>query len=82
MLHAMNAAEIHEFCFQRGVNLAMTPAWQRRGILVYRTVVEKEGYNPKTDEKTITTRRVVTIDKDIPLFGKPEGKELITRITI
>jgi tRNA(His)-5'-guanylyltransferase (EC 2.7.7.-) len=45
-------------------------------------VVEKEGYNPKTDEKTITTRRVVTIDKDIPLFGKPDGKDFIERIII
>jgi len=80
MLHAMKAAELHEFCFQRGVNLVMTPAWQRRGILVYRTVVEKEGYNPKTDEKTITTRRVVTIDKDIPLFGKPDGEELLIQL--
>ncbi|HOL41858.1 MAG TPA: tRNA(His) guanylyltransferase Thg1 family protein [Methanospirillum sp.] len=80
LLHAMKAAELHELCFQRGVNLAMTPAWQRRGILVYRIVIEKEGYNPKKDEKTITTRRVVTIDKDIPLFGKPEGKDLIEQM--
>ena len=80
MLHAMKAAELHEFCFQRGVNLAMTPAWQRRGILVYRNVIEKEGYNPKTDEKTITTRRIVMIDKDIPLFGKPDGRELLCKI--
>jgi len=80
VLHAMKAAELHEYCFQRGVNLAMTPAWQRRGILVYRTIVGKEGYNPKTDEKTITTRMIVTIDKDIPLFGKPEGRNLIEGI--
>jgi len=80
MLHAMKAAELHEFCFQRGVNLALTPAWQRRGILVYRNVVQKEGYNPKKDEKTITTRRVLVIDKDIPLFGKPEGNLLIEQL--
>jgi tRNA(His) 5'-end guanylyltransferase len=77
MLHMMKAADLHELCFQRGVNLAHTPAWQRRGILVYRTVIEKEGYNPKTQEKTNTTRRVIFIDKDIPLFDTPNGERLI-----
>lgn len=80
MLHAMKSTELHEFCFQRGVNLALTPAWQRRGILVYRIVVNKEGFNPKTGERTETTRRVITVDKDIPLFGKPEGEEFLQSI--
>ncbi|PWR75026.1 tRNA(His) guanylyltransferase Thg1 family protein [Methanospirillum stamsii] len=77
MLHAMKAADIHEFCFQRGVNLAMTPAWQRRGILVYRTVAQKDGYNPKTGKQVTALRNIITIDRDIPLFTNPEGKNLI-----
>ena len=36
VLRGMSESEIHEFMFRRGVNLARTPAWQRRGTLVYR----------------------------------------------
>jgi len=35
-LRGMREHEIHELVFQRGTNLAKTPAWERRGILVYR----------------------------------------------
>ena len=28
----------------------MTPAWQRRGVLVYKKITEKEGFNPITQE--------------------------------
>jgi tRNA(His) guanylyltransferase len=35
-LRGMRESEIHELVFSKGVNLAKTPAWERRGILVYR----------------------------------------------
>lgn len=35
-LRGMKESEIHELVFRRGVNLAKTPAWERRGVLVYR----------------------------------------------
>jgi tRNA(His) guanylyltransferase len=35
-LRGMKESEIHEQVFESGINLAKTPAWQRRGILVYR----------------------------------------------
>jgi tRNA(His) guanylyltransferase len=35
-LKGMRESEIHELVFSKGVNLAKTPAWERRGILVYR----------------------------------------------
>lgn len=35
-LRNMREFEIHELVFGKGVNLAKTPAWERRGILVYR----------------------------------------------
>lgn len=38
-LRGMRESEIHELVFAKGVNLAKTPAWERRGVLVYR----KEG---------------------------------------
>lgn len=35
-LRGMKESAIHELVFAKGVNLARTPAWERRGILVYR----------------------------------------------
>jgi tRNA(His) guanylyltransferase len=35
-LRGMREHEIHELVFQRGVNLARTPAWERRGVLIHR----------------------------------------------
>ncbi|HUI39693.1 MAG TPA: tRNA(His) guanylyltransferase Thg1 family protein [Methanothrix sp.] len=35
-LRGMREQEIHELVFQRGVNLARTPAWERRGVLIHR----------------------------------------------
>lgn len=37
-LRGMRESEIHELVFSSGTNLAKTPAWQRRGILVYRNL--------------------------------------------
>ncbi len=38
-LRGLREREIHELVFQNGINLAKTPAWERRGVMVYR----KEG---------------------------------------
>ena len=42
-LRGMKENEIHELVFQKGVNLARTPTWERRGVMVRRkggTVVQ------------------------------------------
>ncbi|RQW81630.1 MAG: tRNA 5'-guanylyltransferase [Methanothrix sp.] len=35
-LRGMKEKEMHELVFQKGVNLAKTPTWERRGVMVYR----------------------------------------------
>jgi tRNA(His) guanylyltransferase len=35
-LRGMKESQIHELLFKRGINLSKTPAWERRGVLVYR----------------------------------------------
>ena len=79
-LHEKATKELHEICFSHGINLAHTPAWQRRGILIYKTIIEKEAYDPRTGVRGVTHRKKVLIDRDIPLFSTPEGKELICQI--
>jgi tRNA(His) 5'-end guanylyltransferase len=79
-LNGLRAGTLHEICFQRGINLAMTPAWERRGIMVYHTQFLKEGYNPVTQEKTRAKRRKIMINRDLPLFHTPEGKEFVEKV--
>lgn len=73
-LDGCKSSELHELAFSFGINLSETPAWQRRGIAVYKSGVEKEGYNPVTGEKVLVQRRVSVVDYDLPLFKTPEGK--------
>lgn len=72
-LDGLKSSQLHELAFSFGVNLAETPAWQRRGTAVYRSVVEKGGCNPITGETVRVLRRVSVIDEDLPLFKTPEG---------
>ena len=76
----MRSEELHEFMFSRGVNLAKTPAWQRRGVLVYRKAEERPGYDPCAGEPVETVRRVVTIERDLPVFSSPEGRAFLEGI--
>jgi len=73
-LKGKQARELHEMMHTRGVNLAKTPAWQRRGILVCKQEITKEGYNPITKESVTVQRSMVAADRDLPLFTTPEGQ--------
>jgi len=79
-LKGLPAKDLHEMMHKRGFNLATTPAWQRRGVLVYKKVMEKEGYNPITQQTVIAERSAVTVDRDLPLFTSIEGKEFLGKL--
>ncbi len=76
-LDGMNAGALHELAFEHGINLSQTPAWQRRGIAVYRGTIEKMGFNPMTGVSTLVTRNVSVIDKHLPLFKTQAGRDWI-----
>lgn len=76
-LDGMNAGALHEFAYSKGVNLGTTPTWQRRGIAIYRGVIEKMGYNPKTGESAPVTRNVAVVDRELPLFKTPAGQKWV-----
>jgi tRNA(His) guanylyltransferase len=79
-LSGMRGEELHELMFSRGVNLAKTPAWQRRGILVYRRAEERPGVDPRSGEAVEASRRVVTVDRDLPVFSSPDGRAFLDGI--
>jgi tRNA(His) 5'-end guanylyltransferase len=80
LLKGMPAKEMHDMMHERNVNLAATPAWQRRGVLVHKEICEKEGFNPVTEETVIVDRSAVVANRDLPLFSSDEGKEFLRRL--
>ena len=79
-LVGMPSKALHEMMYARGVNLATTPAWQRRGVLVYKRLKKVHGFNPVTLETAETFRSSVTTDEELPLFNTPEGHKFLTSL--
>jgi tRNA(His) 5'-end guanylyltransferase len=80
VLRGVSSRMLHDMMFSRGINLAQTPVWQRRGVLVYKKSRPVAGYNPHTQEQVETVRSVVVSDREIPVFGSPEGKMFISSL--
>lgn len=74
MLEGLKTKELHEALFSQGINLAKTPAWQRRGILIYREPYQKNAKNH------IVTRRRTKENWNLPIFSSTRGKGLIQQI--
>jgi tRNA(His) 5'-end guanylyltransferase len=65
--------EIHEMLFERGINLAKLPAWQRNGIMICSKEYEVSGFNPILGKEVKSQRRKVTQNWEIPKFKSEEG---------
>jgi len=73
-LKGLKTEELHEIMFRQGVNLAKTPQWQRRGILIYKQPFLKKAKNHPV------TRWKVEEHWKLPLFTSREGVKLIQQI--
>ncbi len=76
-MHGMKFEDIHEMMWQRGINLGETPGWQRKGVLVYKKKVVKEGFDPVKNERATFTRTELTELWDPPVFNSEEGEEFL-----
>jgi tRNA(His) guanylyltransferase len=77
-LKGKTSRELHELMFSRGINLAKTPAWQRRGILIYKSGKTIEGYNPLLSRVVRTLRSTVVCERELPVFSSPEGRSFLS----
>ena len=66
-LEGKSIAYKNELLFSRGINFDKLPPWQKRGIGIFWTDVEKVGFNPVTKQEVLTTRRGLTVAYDLPL---------------
>jgi len=74
MLKGLKTKGLHDLPFHHSVNLAKTPAWQRRGILIYR-----EPYKKQVENRSVTRRRIQE-NWSLPLFRSKEGHTWIQQI--
>lgn len=72
MLEGKTVAFKNELLFSRGINFDKLPAWQKRGIGLWREQYEKEGFNPVTNEKEMAVRNRIKVEYELPL-GKEYG---------
>jgi len=73
-LAGLKTEDLHEIMFRQGVNLAKTPPWQRRGILLY-----KQPFLRKTENRLVA-RWKIREDWNLPLFTSEDGISLIKQI--
>ena len=73
-LKGLKTKEFHEMMFKQGVNLAKTPQWQRRGILIY-----KQPFLKRT-ENGLVERWKLEECWNLPVFTSKKGAELVQRI--
>ena len=58
--------EKKEILFERGVNYNDFPLWQKRGVGMYFRKEQRKGFNPKTEETTLCSRRALYVDMELP----------------
>jgi len=79
-LKGLKSDDLHELAWGYGINLSETPAWQRRGIMVYKQKFEKAGQNLLTGENTKAMRTRIVKDWEPPIFKTDEGSRMIEGI--
>ncbi len=57
----------NELLFQKGINYNDLPSWQKRGMGIYFKNIDKEGFNPITNETVIAQRRELVVDYELPI---------------
>lgn len=63
----LSRQEKHDLLFSRNINFNELPSWQKRGTGLYWKNIEKAGFNPKNNQPTISTRRQLFKDYELPL---------------
>ena len=57
----------NELLFSRGINYDKLPAWQKRGVGIWKETYEKEGYDPVKQTAVKTIRNRLEICYDLPI---------------
>ncbi len=68
LLNGKKSSQIQEILFGEGINIQKVPAWQRKGVAIYRKEIMIDGYNPLS-QKTVQSKRWKAFeDRELPVF--------------
>lgn len=70
LLEGKSVAYKNELLFSRGINFDKLPSWQKRGVGIYWTDVEKAGYDPVAQRGVTAIRRGLQVDYGLPIGEK------------
>jgi len=70
ILNKKKSSAIHDILFEGGLNINNVPAWQRKGIGLYKKLVTINGYNPLKKEHVKSSRLRLYIDRDLPYLNE------------
>jgi tRNA(His) 5'-end guanylyltransferase len=79
-LSGLKIRELQRVMKKHGFDIGKTPAWQRRGILLYKESYKKKGYDPIKKKKVVVERRRAKADWNPPLFNKGDGRKFLKRL--
>jgi tRNA(His) 5'-end guanylyltransferase len=67
LMAGLSQADKNELFFQHGINFNDLPCWEKRGSGLYWETYQKTGYNPITQEHTLTKRTKIKRDLELPM---------------
>lgn len=67
LLEGKSVSFKNELLFSRGINYDQLPAWQKRGVGLWKETYEKDGYNPLSKTVKSTTRKRISVCEELPL---------------
>jgi tRNA(His) guanylyltransferase len=66
-IEGLSVSAKNELLHRHEINFNEVPAWQRRGTGLSREEYQREGFNPKTQEKVLARRRRIRVDDELPM---------------
>ena len=67
-IKGISNAQKNELLFGHGINYNNLPSWQKRGVAMYYTDIQKEGFNPVTGQSVSCLRHLLHLEEELP-FG-------------
>jgi tRNA(His) 5'-end guanylyltransferase len=67
LLLRVGPSEKQEILFKRGINFNDVDPQLKRGSAVFYELVDKQGYNPKTQEHVMVKRQQLVVRKELPM---------------
>ncbi|MCL2687996.1 MAG: guanylyltransferase [Methanobrevibacter sp.] len=75
-LKNLKSSDIHELLFEKGSNLNDVVTYQKRGIAIYKYKEKITGFNPKINDKDVSYRNRLYVDKDLATFDENFFKKI------